>query len=315
MKTLLRSGVLATVAVVLAGGIVLGLVQHPQAAEAQEGPKAHRTDWFHQAKWGVMFHFCSNWFKMGENWNKTIDEFDAKGLAKQLHEVGAGYLMITAKHCGVPIAPNSVYEKAHPGKCPKRDLIMDLADELAKYDIKLMLYYATGMGVDGGKGGEFSAKVIEEFSKRYGTKVKGWWLDNNVGDERLQKLLADACRAGNSDSLVAFSPPKNPQRNSKYEDYTAGNCHAPGEVGCPGRFIDGLQWHILTYLGHNWGGYTRKTGCRWPTGKVVGFANKFIPRGGVVTWDTPYETSGLIKAEFIPILKAIGEACGTIKAK
>jgi hypothetical protein len=298
-------------AVLLAAIIVPGIVQGLQAAD--EPAKVHRTDWFSQAKWGVMFHYCSNWFKMGENWDKTVQNFDVKGLAKQLHEVGAGYFMITAKHCGIPIAPNSVYEKAHPGKCPKRDLIADLADELAKYDIKLMLYYATGMGIDGGEGGKFSAKVIEEFSKRYGSKVKGWWLDNNVGNEELQKLLADACRAGNSDSIVAFSPPKNPRRNSKYEDYTAGNTHAPGAVRCGGRWVSGAQWHILTYIGNNWGGYCKDPNPRFSAGKAVGITKSATDKGGVVTWDTPYETSGLIRAQYIPILKAMGEATGTIK--
>ena len=69
-----------------------------------------------------------------------------------------------------------------------------------------MLYYATGMGLEGGKTASFSAEVIEEFSKRYGTRVQGWWLDNNVGRKDCQKLLADACPAV-SGALPATSDP------------------------------------------------------------------------------------------------------------
>jgi len=323
MNVLTARGILRMACVALTTAAFLGLALALQPARSQtQQPqkrlpaktKPHRTDWLHQAKWGVMFHYCSNWFKMGKNWDKTIKDFNVKGLAKQLDSVGAGYLLITAKHCGHPIAPNAAYEKVMPGKCPKRDLIADLADELGKYDIKLMLYYATGMGLEGGKTASFTAEVIEEFSKRYGAKVKGWWLDNNVGKKDLQKLLADACRAGNKESLVAFSPPKTPRRNSPQEDYSAGNTHAPGYAKCTGRWVSGLQWHMLTYLGHNWGGYCRKRTGSSPIGKVVGFARKITGRGGAITWDTPYETSGLIRANFMPYLKAIGEATGTIKA-
>ena len=80
--------------------------EKPKKTDADKA-KPHRTDWLHQAKWGVMFHYCSNWFKMGKDWDKTIENFDVKGLAKQLDSVGAGYLLITAKHCGQPIAPNA----------------------------------------------------------------------------------------------------------------------------------------------------------------------------------------------------------------
>jgi len=298
---------------VLAALVLAGACRPLCAAEQ----KPHKTDWFHKAKWGVMYHYTSTFVKGCNDpkvWSKTLDEFDVKGLAKQLKSAGAGYFLITVKHGGKhPLAPNSVHEKASPGSCPKRDLVMDLADELAKHDIKLMLYFATGMGINPPKVAEHSAAMIEEYSKRYKGKVKGWWLDNNVGNVKLQKLLADACRSGNPDTLVAFSPPKMPKRNTKFDDYTAGNTHAPGYARCRGRWVDGAQWHMLTYLGHNWGGYCRKRTGRWPIRKVAGFARKFTSRGGVISWDTPYERNGLVRANFMPYLKAIGDATGTRK--
>ncbi|HUS47977.1 MAG TPA: alpha-L-fucosidase [Phycisphaerae bacterium] len=291
--------------------------------DAKTEQKAHKTDWLYKAKWGVMFHFAPHMLQYAdptrdlskaEEWNKVVAEFDADGLAKQIKEIGAGYLLIAARHGGaMPIAPNSAIDKAAPGTCPKRDLIADLADALEKQGLHLMLYYSTGMGIDKPKQAQQSAAVIEEWSRRYGKKVKGWWLDNNVGDEELQKLLADACRAGNGDSLVAFSPPRNPRRNSKYEDFTAGNCHGPRMIGCNGRFLDGAQWHMLSYLGFNWGGYSKKgPGPRYSPETAVSMTMRFLPKGGVVTWDVKPTLKGLIAEEFIPTLTAIGEAAATV---
>lgn len=279
---------------------------------AADEPPAHKTDWMHRGKWGVMFHYTSAWQNLEDpkQWDDAIARFDAKGLAQQLGDVGAGWLLITAKHGGQnPLAPNSVYEAKHPGRCPKRDLIVDLADEFGKRKIRLMLYYATGMGVEPvPDNGLFTAKVIEEWSKRYGGKVSGWWLDNNVGNRDLQKAIADACRSGNRDALVAFSPPHNPQRNTPFDDYTAGNTHAPGMAACRSRFVDGgAQWHMLSYIGHNWAGYTKKSGGRWPVAKVAGFTKNIVDHGGAVTWDVKPLRSGLIAAEYLPYLEAVGK--------
>lgn len=296
---------------ILAGPLVRAAEPDPAHSRAE---KAHRTDWLHRAKWGVMFHYCSNWKGLndGERWNQTIQEFDVAKLASQLHEAKAGYFVITAKHCGNPIAPNAAYERIHPGKCPKRDLIADLAGELAKKDIPLMLYYATGMGIDA----DFSARVIEEYSKRHGPKVKGWWLDNNIGKQDLQKQLAAAARSGNPDALVAFSPPKGFHRNSPFDDYTAGNEHAPRSARCAGRFVDGVQWHMLSYLGHNWGGVTKyKDKPRFNAETAARITKNIADHGGVVTWDVPHQPSGSIGNEIMDQLRAIGTAVANDKGE
>ena len=301
------------VCVVLIGVTVCLMVSPAVTADAA---KAHKTDWLYKAKWGVMFHYQPTWQKCKtfEEWDKAVTEFDAEGLARQFKAYGAGYLLITSRHGGeFPLAPNSVIAKSK--SCPKRDLIADLADALDTEGLHLMLYYSTGMCVDKPKTAQNTAAVITEWSKRYGKKVKGWWLDNNCGDKELQKLIADACRSGNPDTLVAFSPPKMPKRNSPYEDYTAGNTHAPGYARCGGRFTSGAQWHMLSYVGNNWGGYCRRKGLRdrWSVGKVCGFTRKFVSRGGVVTWDVKPTLKGLIAPEFDGVMKAIGKSVADIK--
>ena len=39
---------------------------------------------------------------------------------------------------------------------------------------------------------------------------------------------------------------------------------------------------------------------------------RFLPKGGVVTWDVKPTLKGLIAEEFIPTLTAIGEAAATV---
>ncbi|MHC4983947.1 MAG: DNRLRE domain-containing protein [Planctomycetota bacterium] len=314
----LSSPVKLTVVLVAALSLMLGLsvvtaAEAPSAekADAPQRPKPHKTDWLYNARWGVMYHYVSRWHprRLGteELWEKAIKNFDAEGLAKQLSELGAGYFMITARHVGHPVAPNSLVKD---GRIPSRDLIIDLAKELEKYDIKMMLYFACG----GPEGTPDAAKIITELSERYGVKIKGWWIDNNPIDRKLQKMLADACRAGNPDALVAFSPPKGQQRNSPYEDFTAGNTHAPRKIRCDARFIQGLQWHTLTYLGYNWGGACKEGGAprftpEWDADVTVGN----VAGGGVITWDTPYEINGLIHPDCIDRLKVIGKAAREAK--
>jgi gas vesicle protein len=313
MKTRTTLGIL--VAGLAALALLCGLPCGDAGREATAAPenKGQRTDWLHDAKWGVMFHYVQQWFgQFGsrEQWNGAIQKFDTEGLAKQLEDAGAGYFMITARHMGLPLAPHKAFED---GKFPERDLIKDLADSMEKHNVKMMLYFACG-------GKEFAAKsaeVIEELSKRYGTKIKGWWIDNNPGDDKLQKAIADACRAGNPDALVAFSPPKGIARGSAYDDYTAGNEH--GKVGnCPGRFVhNGLQWHVLRYMGHNWGGCCKqREKPRFSPDQVASFTKGVVDKGGVVTWDTPYnKQNGHIADECYGHLQAIGKALGTVKTK
>lgn len=68
--------------------------------------------------------------------------------AKQLQELGCGFFGITMMQVTkTMLAPNASYDRItgyNPGEaCAERDLVMDLSDELKKYDIDLMLYSGT----------------------------------------------------------------------------------------------------------------------------------------------------------------------------
>ena len=76
-------------------------------------------------------------------WNQRIDAFDTDGLAKQLHEVGAGYFFITlGQNSGFYLSPNTTYDRLvghSPGRCSRRDLVADIAAALKPCGIRMMV--------------------------------------------------------------------------------------------------------------------------------------------------------------------------------
>jgi len=230
-----------------------------------------------------------------------------------------------------------------PSKCSKRDLVADLADALETKGISLLVYNASGApghdkvameklewdwgfeGEWGGPCGERTGKrlaafqknweaVTREWSLRWGKKVRGWWIDGcyfademyRFPDEPNFESYAASMKAGNPDSIVAFNPGVLTPVicHSEFEDYTAGEISDAFPV-CPERFIDGAQYHILSYLGDTWCGFK---GPRFSDEFVVGYTRDTAAKGGVVTWDVPILPEGLIPQPFIDQLKALGRA-------
>ena len=185
---------------------------------------AERTDWFHQARWGVMTHYLGaapsssgGADVTAEMWNRQIDAFDVQGLADQLASTGVEYLLFTiGQNSGHNCAPNATYDKIvgiAPSKCSRRDLVADLGEELKKRDIRLMVYLPSGAPAAdnvarkklgwrwgrtggwqlpgepvGGRLPEFQRKweaVIREWSLRWGDLVAGWWIDGCYFPEQM----------------------------------------------------------------------------------------------------------------------------------
>ena len=229
-----------------------------------------------------------------------------------------------------------------PSKCSRRDLIADLHEATSRRGIRLLVYLPSGApahdaaamaklewewGYEGGwpnghevrtgkRLAEFQRKweaVIREWSQRWGSRVCGWWVDGcyfademyRHDDEPNFGSFAGAMKAGNPASLVAFNPGvKVPVVcHSEHEDYTAGEISTAFPV-CPGRWVDGAQYHVLSYLGPTWG----QGPVRFPDEFVIGYTKHVTSQQGVVTWDVPIEPDGAIAEPFLRQLAAIGKA-------
>ncbi|MFD0616065.1 LamG-like jellyroll fold domain-containing protein [Paenibacillus sp. GCM10027629] len=248
------------------------------------------TDWFLEAQYGVSHHILSEfvnldfvstkpgekWDRNQQTWNEFIGEFDAEKYAEQISQTGAKYIIVTlgqnaAEYC----APNEVYDQylreagllgegeVNPKTASmENDLPMKIADAVAPYGIKVMLYLPSNpphsahwnpgdyrvtvdalKGIRGSNGPvsqeakKIHVEMVEWWSKHYGDKIAGWWFDgmypggilesqNNMSLEYNVSTLANAAKSGNPYSIVTFNQGTSPSiafaKNTEYHDYTAG---------------------------------------------------------------------------------------------
>jgi len=294
-------------------------------------PSPHRTDWFHEAQWGVLTHYLTDQTTSAEEWSRQVDQFDVPGLAGQLESAGIKYYFITiGQNSGHYCSPNATYDSIAgitPSRCSRRDLVAELADALAAKGIRMMVYLPAGAPnrepqaierLEWHNGPyrniEFQLKwqaVISEWSDRWGRRISGWWFDGCYWPNTMYRMtehpnfetFAAAARSGNPDSIVAFNTgvinpiiPVTP-----HEDYTAGEMNNPYEPVCHNRRLDGEQYHMLSFLGPWWG----QGEPRFTDEQVITVTHRMVEKGGVITWDVPIMTEGLIPRPFLDQLAAL----------
>ncbi len=302
------------------------------------------TDWFQKAGYGVFVHYLQGLQNNAEQvhslgretpWDECVDEFDTEAFADTMAEVGAGYVIFTVMQVQrTMIAPNATYDKItgyKPGEaCSTRDLIEDLYASLSRRGIPLMLYW-TGDGprADPQASAAFGceqpvtmdfvekwASVVQEYGERYGDKVVGWWVDGSypfIGydDEKLA-VFAKALKAGNPNSIVAFNRGVDPKVLSYtvHEDYTCGEQNTFFDMPSE-RFLDGEQWHILSFLGPAWG----QPGSKYTKRDLAEYVFDVNQRGGVVSIDALLYRDGTLDRSQVEMLKAVRHELQTGKTR
>jgi len=223
--------------------------------------------WFHEAKYGIFFHYLSDpdWNTWdSEKWNKWVDAVDVEKLADQAKEIGAGYVFITlGQSVMYSCAPNAVIEKVWGSQyTSKRDLPMDLYKALEKRGIAMMLYIATdhqhGMPRPTSlKESDLFDRWIEVaqwYSDHYGTRCKGWWVDGLLEFTKDYRInIHKALKHGNPQALVASG-------TLEISDFLHGHCMPDwgrqSKVVKPffGRWDPdfNIQWHVFQYVGPSW---------------------------------------------------------------
>jgi len=300
----------------------------------KENEMTQRGQWMRDGKYGVFIHFLGG----GDGWNREVNAFDAAGFARECHEAGAAYAVLTlGQNSGYYCAPNATYDRltGHGvgDRCTTRDLPADLARELVPYGIRLMLYLpsrspqrdAEAMTQLGDVHEQKPAPqaftknwsaVIQEWSERYGNRVHGWWFDgsyNRAGWDDLAKpqswrTWAAACRAGNADSILAFNPGTRLDLAfaslTDEQDYAAGEQNrfevTPESHPCP----KGMIWQILCHMGTMWG---RTDGPQLNDARMIDYVRRVNAQGGAVTFEVGHHL-GRIHEPHLRQLRAVAAA-------
>jgi alpha-L-fucosidase len=312
------------------------------------------TDWFLACRWGVFSCFLADTASnlqpislTADDWNRRVDAFDVAGLTRQLVQAHVPYFILTiGQNSGFYLSPNRTYDEItgiRPSKCSRRDLIADLAKAFEPHGIRLLVYLpGAAPATDAVAKAKLEAPVDERFtalqrhweavcrewSLRWGRSVHGWWIDGPYNAPAYQhpdapnyRSFAEALKAGNPDSIVAFNNGLRLPLYSmtEYEDFTPGEIERdlPVAPGClPDysqlenftRYLNGAQLHMLTLMGEWWG----KGPLRFPDELTIGYTKYLNSKGGVVSWDVPLTPAGLIDESFLPQVEALGRAIKAI---
>jgi hypothetical protein len=311
---------------------------------AQNNSSYNPAAWMRTAKFGIMVHYLETTqneqkpWNLGKHtsWDSCVNDFNTDLFAKQMNEVGVGYVIFTTQQgTRYFCMPNRTYEKITGYKrgdaTAHRDLIADLYKSLHKYNIRLMLY-VTGDGTykDSASdkimqnpilkwkqnGNQFIAtqawvniwsQVLKDMSLRYGTKISGWWVDgafkfHGYNDALLGKLKS-ALKAGNPNSIVGFNP--SPQRYVSFwtplDDYTAGEMETFKDIPRTYGLEKGKQYHIVSHLGNNW----QRTEIRFNKDTLTNYINTVNGLGGAVTIDVALFRDGSIAPNQYNFLKQL----------
>lgn len=278
--------------------------------------KLEAVDWLSKSKYGLFVHFLyprkRTRFSIN-GINEMVNMFDTEFFAENCEKAGVEYVMFTlGQNSGYYCAPNRTYDDIcgfRAGeKCSYRDLPMDLAFSLRKRGIKLFLYAPSNAPSKGGDEIQvkFGAKsndilwndykvnstvrenwcaVLKEWASRYGENIVGWWFDGNFPDVGIDNDFAvameKAVSSGNPHILTAYNPGQQKiVRHRPVGAYTAGEMRdlkwAPDD-----KYVDGLLWHILTYMGTGWG----EPSARYTDEYVTDFIKRTSEVGAAVTFD------------------------------
>ena len=267
----------------------------------------HRAAWLAH-KIGAFMHFLPD-----ADTRHLVGQMEVNALADQLAEAAADYFIFTfGQNTGFYNAPNPVFDSLtgyQPGeRCATRDLVGEIAAACRQRGIRFMTYLpcqvanqdlraarALGFPDDLPRDHEITrqgrdnwAKVIEYWSKAYGTLISGWWFDGAYDhlafDAETSILYATAAKAGNPNAICAFNGGLDTFRVLPGDDYTAGEIADAFAFDVNSATDHGVQAHCLTYLGDRWGG----TNCRFDDGQLVEWALRLTRKGCAISLDMGY---------------------------
>ena len=305
----------------------------------------NRAAWMAQGGFGLMTHYLitpkgSTPQERTADLNRIVDCFDLGTYIRQFDESGADWLIFTlGQGTGFLSSHNEDIDRLEGGFTPRRDLIREIGEQLHRRGKKLIVYFPgahtaadptvkrlLGLGTEGYA--DRHNDFIRKYSLKLGRLCDGWWFDScGVQDEPAWQKEIAACRAGNPESVIAFSGAEFCASGGRIkpicpiEDYHAGEIHLleggkirtdfiypPGDgvivtedgklrkKGQEARFylpdsqfIDNVQWHCLLPVDLTFNPAVPNQYCHYTDKELFGFVDRVKSVGGAITINVPIE--------------------------
>jgi len=313
----------------------LELIAAADADAIEQRIRAFRvsTEWLKEAQYGLMFQWGQWGFpKTGpaKAWPQQIIDFDVDSFVERMADMSAGYVVWSVSWWSYYVpAPIQAVDEIVSGHTSPRDLIGELADALNARGIKLMLYYhAGGESKDWWSKNWVSPddktrlfanwkKVISEIGNRYGSRLAGWFFDDdNITYPANYEELGAAARAGNPDRLISYNSWIGP-KGTEFQDLAFGEgCtgDTPVSVDEEGVIVSGncqgLQAHGMFIMEQDWGVHEENTVITPTVSKedAVRWAQIAAARKQALTYTLMMYEDGSMHPQTIETMKAVKEA-------
>jgi hypothetical protein len=305
----------------------------------------NRAAWMAQGGYGLMTHYLitpkgSTPLERTADLNRIVDHFDLGTYLRQFDESGADWLIFTlGQGTGYLSSHNEVIDRLEGGFTPRRDLITKIGEQLHRRGKKLIVYFPGAhttadptvkrlLGLGSAGYADRHNDFIRHYSLKLGRLCDGWWFDScGPQDELAWRKEMDACRAGNPESVIAFSGAEFCASGGRIkpicpiEDYHAGEIHlledgkirtdfiyppgdgvivtAEGKLRKKGQeakfylpdaqFIDNVQWHCLLPVDLTFNPAVPNQYCHYTDKELFGFVDRVKSVGGAITINVPIE--------------------------
>lgn len=308
------------------------------------------TSWFRDAKYGLMCQ-CGEWAYPAHGpqkpWPKGVDQFDVPRFVELVAGTGAGYVVWSATWATYFFpAPIRSIDEIMPGRTSKRDLIGELADALAKKNIRLILYYHLGHVQSPANGSWWAhnssahnsstsdkslfiknwCAIITEVGHRYGGRLAGWMFDDELVYYPMPyEVVGAAAKAGYPGRIISYNSWIQ-ARGTDFQDFQFGeqfrvSAALPESAHgiWPSGPMKGLQAHGCFQVdGPDWGidhADEKITPPFFSAQDGASFAIVAAQHDEALSWNLEMYDDGSVSAESLKVFQHAGEAVRNLYPK
>ena len=288
------------------------------------------TDWFVEAKYGVMFHWSTTTQPLRgpqKSYPEAVNAFNIDAFADMVRETGAGYVIFTSVHGIMHFpAPLKSIEAVIPERTCRRDLIGEMADKLQERGIPLILYFHHGVGdtewmkaagflsPDKSRFFRIERDILTEIGHRYGKKVAGYWFDDRYPLQPFKELY-EATKVGNPDRIVAWNSWILP-KTTEFQEYYGGEFGGalitpPASFFAENGAASDLQPHGMIFLDDPWQhGYpdTDIAAPLFATQRLINYVQTCIAQKLVITMNIGITQDGKVSPATLEQMRTLRRA-------